>query len=110
MWLCSLVEGKARWFTNRLFCAACRMSSTQHVLARMWAPAVAVHASPEAQELCTAANGLTLAELLRPFGELAQLNGTQGGAWQAAGSMRKTVAWTGLGRWLRLLRRCCCRL
>lgn len=44
-----------------------------------WAPAVAVLASPEADEACWRCAGLTVAELLHPFGNLRQLNEGRGG-------------------------------
>eukprot|EP00887_Chlorella_sp_A99_P001561 scaffold8.g1561.t1 len=51
---------------------------TLHYLQQLWTPAVAVCTSPAANELCLQQNGLTFAELLRPFGILRQLNGTVG--------------------------------
>lgn len=38
-----------------------------------------VVASPEADERCIESTGLTVVELLRPFGLLPQLNGNVGG-------------------------------
>jgi hypothetical protein len=48
-------------------------------LKTMWSPAVAVIASNEANNLCLETNGLTVAELLRPFGALRRMNGGMGG-------------------------------
>ncbi len=57
-----------------------RLGRTRVWLADQLTPAVAVIASQEADSLCHAANGLTVVNLLRPFGVLNQLNGTIGGA------------------------------
>ena len=48
---------------------------------REWAlqrftPVVMVVSTPEAEALCQEANGLTVVDLLRPFGNLHQLSGT----------------------------------
>lgn len=48
-------------------------------LKMLWSPAVAVIASDEAEKLCIERNGLTVAELLRPFGALRRMNGGMGG-------------------------------
>lgn len=60
-----------------------RVTKVKAWLAELWAPAVSVIVSPEADALCQAANGLSVVSLLRPFGVLAQLNGSVGGgeAW-----------------------------
>ena len=44
-------------------------------------PAVMVLADPRVDAACAERNGLSFAELLRPFGVLRQLNGSVGGAW-----------------------------
>ena len=47
---------------------------------------ILVLASPEAEQLSRSANGLSVAELLRPHGVFRQLNFNNGGApWAAAG-------------------------
>ena len=62
-------------------------------LGELWSPSVAIIASPEADALCQAANGLSVVSLLRPFGVLPQLNGTIGGEGaQACGSARPAGA------------------
>ncbi len=48
-------------------------------LADIWSPAVMVVASPETDVACLASTGLTVVELLRPFGVIPHLNGTVGG-------------------------------
>ena len=48
-------------------------------LQKSWSPAVAVVASPDADEMCWTCTGLTVAELLHPFGSLKQLNSGMGG-------------------------------
>jgi hypothetical protein len=50
-------------------------------LKTLWSPTVAVIASDEAENLCLERNGLTVAELLRPFGALRRMNGGMGGKW-----------------------------
>ncbi|KAL6771414.1 TRS85 [Auxenochlorella protothecoides x Auxenochlorella symbiontica] len=47
-------------------------------LADIWSPAVMVVASPETDAACLASTGLTVVELLRPFGVIPHLNGTVG--------------------------------
>ena len=57
------------------------MEALQHLkaeLAKASSPAVMVLAAPAVDVAC-AKNGLSLAELLRPFGIIRQLNGTVGG-------------------------------
>ncbi len=59
------------------------MEALQHLkaeLAKASSPAVMVLASPAVDAAC-GKNGLSLAELLRPFGIIRQLNGTVGGGW-----------------------------
>jgi hypothetical protein len=48
-------------------------------LKTIWSPTIAVIASDEAESLCLERNGLTVAELLRPFGALRKMNGGMGG-------------------------------
>lgn len=48
-------------------------------LADIWSPVVMVVASPETDAACLATTGLTVVELLRPFGLIPHLNGTVGG-------------------------------
>jgi len=48
-------------------------------LKTVWSPTIAVIASDEAENLCLESNGLTVAELLRPFGALRRMNGGMGG-------------------------------
>ena len=57
-----------------------RLGRTRVWLADQFTPSVAVITSQEADSLCLAANGLSVVNLLRPFGVLNQLNGTIGGA------------------------------
>lgn len=55
------------------------LEGTKALLRRIWSPVVMVVASPEAEDLCRNASGLSVDELLRPFGVLHQLNGGLGG-------------------------------
>ena len=55
------------------------LDGTKALLRRIWSPVVMVVASPEAEDLCQGATGLAVAELLRPFGVLHQLNDGLGG-------------------------------
>ena len=55
------------------------LDSFKSQLRTLWSPAVAVIASPEAEKLCWESNGLTVAELLSPFGVLSKMNGGMGG-------------------------------
>lgn len=56
-----------------------RLQSFKAALQRATCPCVMVIASPAVEAACTQRNGLTLAELLRPFGVIRQLNGSVGG-------------------------------
>lgn len=56
-----------------------RLQIVKAELQRSHCPAVMVLAHPQVEAACNL-NGLTLAELLRPFGVIRQLNGTVGGA------------------------------
>ena len=49
-------------------------------LSQLWSPSVMVCCSPAANKLSSEENGLSFAEVLRPFGIMRQLNGTVGGA------------------------------
>jgi hypothetical protein len=55
------------------------LEGTKALLRRIWSPVVMVVASPEAEDLCHGATGLAVAELLRPFGVLHELNDGLGG-------------------------------
>jgi hypothetical protein len=55
------------------------LDSFKSQLKTLWSPTVAVIASDEAENLCLERNGLTVAELLRPFGTLRRMNGGMGG-------------------------------
>ena len=55
------------------------LDSFKAQLKTLWSPAVAVIASEEAEKLCWESNGLTITELLRPFGVLRKMNGGMGG-------------------------------
>lgn len=56
-----------------------RLQSVKAALQRATCPCVMVIASPAVEAACTQRNGLALAELLRPFGVIRQLNGSVGG-------------------------------
>lgn len=56
-----------------------RLQSLKAALQRATCPCVMVIASPAVEAACTQRNGLSLAELLRPFGVIRQLNGSVGG-------------------------------
>jgi hypothetical protein len=51
----------------------------KELITHTWTPAVAVVSSRDAEELCWQSNGITVAELLAPFGALHQMNGGLGG-------------------------------
>jgi hypothetical protein len=51
----------------------------------MHCPVIMVLADPRVEAACIERNGLSLAELLRPFGTIKQLNGTVGGGYKVAG-------------------------
>lgn len=55
------------------------LDSFKAQLRTIWSPTIAVIASGEAENLCLERNGLTVAELLRPFGVLRRMNGGMGG-------------------------------
>ncbi|KAL4458148.1 hypothetical protein ABPG75_013013 [Micractinium tetrahymenae] len=55
-----------------------RLQSVKAALQRATCPCVMVIASPAVEASCTQRNGLALAELLRPFGVIRQLNGSVG--------------------------------
>ena len=62
-----------------------RLKQVRAGLQRSHCPVVMVLAAPAVDAACTQRNGLTLAELLRPFGVIRQLNGTVGGERCTAG-------------------------
>lgn len=55
------------------------LDSFKAQLKTLWSPSVAVIASEEAEKLCWGSNGLTVTELLRPFGVLRKMNKGMGG-------------------------------
>ena len=56
-----------------------RLLAVKADLQRSHCPAVMTLAHPSVEAACTQRNGLSLAELLRPFGVIRQLNGSVGG-------------------------------
>lgn len=58
-----------------------RLQEVKATLQRAHCPAVMVLADQSLEASCLLRNGLSLAELLRPFGVIRQLNGTVGGGW-----------------------------
>lgn len=83
----------------------------QHVaeIQRSHCPAVMVLAAESVQQACHA-NGLTLAELLRPFGVIRQLNGTVGGECDRASRAAAAAAATPVPAALRCAPRRCLKL
>ena len=55
------------------------LESFKEELKSQWSPLVAVIASDEAEKMCWNSNGLSVTELLRPFGAMQKMNGGMGG-------------------------------
>ena len=74
-------KGRPRreWGSSAQTDAMERLQAVKAGLQRAHCPAVMVLAHPSVEAACTQRNGLSLAELLRPYGVIRQLNGTVGG-------------------------------